>query len=119
MKIIIDTDKKELILIGFVTLDEINAFCKDRNLEGYSISSTDSSTHWYRGWQPSPLDPPYKITCTGGPITVIPGSTCATVSHVDQIVDAPKVDGFEDEAINLATSESIRINRMTPYGGIQ
>ena len=88
MKIIIDTDKKELVLIGLVTLDEINAFCRDHNLMGYSISSTDTSTHWYRGWQPSPLDPPYKITCTD-----------PTVSHVDQIFDAPKVGGFEDEVI--------------------
>ena len=70
MKIIIDTDKKELVLIGLVTLDEINAFCKDHNLIGYSISSTDTSTHWYRGWQPSPLDPPYKITSTSSEITV-------------------------------------------------
>ena len=76
MKIIIDTDKKELILIGLVTLDEINAFCKDHNLMGYSTSSTDTSTHRYRGWQPSPLDPPYKITCTD-----------PTVSHIDQKID--------------------------------
>jgi len=92
MKIIIDTDKKELVLIGLVTLDEINTFCRDHNLMGYSISSTDTSTHWYRGWHPSPLDPPYKITSTGGPITVIPGSTCATVSHIDQTLDIPDAD---------------------------
>jgi len=108
MKIIIDTDKKEIILIGLVTLNEINTFIKERNLEDYSISVTDTSTHWYRGRQIdpvtppiNPLDPPYNITCTGGPITVTPGSTSATVSHIDQILDAPKVDGFMDEAIKV------------------
>ena len=74
MKIIIDTDRKEIVLIGLATIDEINAFIKDRNLEDYSISGTDISTHWYRGWQinhpTDPLAPPYKITSTSGPVTV-------------------------------------------------
>jgi hypothetical protein len=69
MKVIIDTDKKEVVLIGLATLDEINAFIKERNLEDYSISGTDTSTHWYREWRIGDhrepvFDPPYEITCT-------------------------------------------------------
>ncbi len=94
MKAIIDTDRKEIVLIGSATIDEINTFIKERSLEGYSISGTDTSTHWYRGWQdhiePSnPMAPPYKITCTGDRLVKPDPAT----SHIYQ--------DFGDEAIKF------------------
>jgi len=88
MKVIIDTDKKELGAEDAVTMGQLYEFVEKHGFMDYSLMGVESS-------KPSvfpvkfipaddPLAPPYKITCTGGPITVIPGSTCGTVFDIGQ-----------------------------------
>ncbi len=92
MKIIIDTDKKELGAEDVVTMGQLYEFLEKHGLLDYGLMGvkSDGPSVFPVKFAPNPLDPPWRITCTD-----------PTVSHVDQILDAPKVGGFEDEAIKF------------------
>lgn len=96
MKIIIDTDKKELGAEDVINMGHLYEFLKEHGLLDYGLMGVkrDFPSVFPVKFVPSddPLAPPYKITCTGGPVTIIPGSTSATVSHIDQTLDIPNAD---------------------------
>jgi hypothetical protein len=97
MKIIIDTDKKQLGAEDVVTMGQLYEFLEKHGLMDYGLMAVkpDSPSVFPVKFIPAddPLAPPYKITCTGDPIPVNPGGTCAAVSHIDQ--------DFEFEAIKF------------------
>lgn len=86
MKIIIDTDKKELGAEDVITMGQLHEFLEKHGLLDYGLMGVkpDGPSIFPVKFAPNPLGPPWRITSTGGPITVIPGSTSATVSHIDQ-----------------------------------
>jgi len=72
MKIIIDTDKKELGAEDVINMGQLYEFLKEHGLLDYGLMGvkSDSPSVFPVKFAPNPLDPPHKITSTGGPITV-------------------------------------------------
>jgi len=124
-KIIADFTAKQITLLGPVSIKELNELTGKHGLEDFVING------WYN-WEKTtvtinptvspiiladdPLAPPYKITCTGDPVAIIPGSTC--VSHVDQTIGRTYTDPIKLSKRTIS-EQKCHIEPMTPEDAFQ